>query len=154
LDHTNEKKKGLLQEFIREECHNQSEAPALLICERFLSDGPLHGKCSAVLALNVAIIEAISSNEEDGVPILQKIMSAMNETTELSSFADTIQVKYIDEEESNFQFRLIGRQANVLLSKYQQIIVNEVRNYYETEKKQISRLLEVFYFYFFPSLFV
>jgi len=147
MEATNDKKKGLLQDYIRDECHNQFENPALLICERFIPDGPLHGKCSAVLALNVAIIEAISSNEKDGVPILQQIMGVVN-ATDLSSFADTIKAKYIEEEDTKYQFRLIGRQANTLLSKYQHIIVNVVTKYYEGEGQKISSLLQVFIFIF------
>jgi len=136
------KKKSVLQDFVRNECNNQQAAPSLLICERFVPDGPLHGKCSAVLALNLAILDIISSRVNNSKVILSRIVKVMN-NNQLSAFADTIQKKYIDEDDTKYQFRLIGPQANILLSSYQKVIVREVVSYYNDIKEQPSPLLKM-----------
>ena len=54
---------AILQQFIQEENYSQKGAPLLVICERFTPDGPLHGKCSATLALFLTIVEFANSNQ-------------------------------------------------------------------------------------------
>jgi hypothetical protein len=137
-----EARKNRLQEFIAAECNNQKELPMLMICERFTPDGALHGKCSATQALTLTMLEAIWSNNEMGVLVLEEVISRCKRTGGLSGFGVTIDKKYI-EADSKYQFRLIGDQASKILQCYHSLIVDSVRSVFATEKKTVTLLLEL-----------
>ena len=82
---------AILQQFIQEENYSQKGAPLLVICECFTSDGPLHGKCSATLALFLTIVEFANSNQKFEKKMLQEIVEWMKRVSGLLSFAKTIE---------------------------------------------------------------
>ena len=119
---------AILQQFIREENYSQKGAPLLVICECFTPDGPLHGKCSATLALFLTIVEFANSNQEFGKKMLQEMVERMKRVSGLLSFAKMIEWKYIFEieEGKKLKFRLIGEQATRLLQNYHKLVVEAI----------------------------
>jgi len=138
---SDQQKKAHLQDYVSSECHNQAKLPWLLICERFTPDGPLHGKCSAVLALMMAVLEGVCSNEhKDG--LLHRITSAM-EQNNLHGFANTIEKQLIEDKKSTYQFRLLGAQANIILQKFHRLVVNPILEYFANNNFELSRLMSL-----------
>jgi len=89
----------------------------------------------------MAILITISSNEKKDV-LLGRIVKKMKENG-LDGLTETIQTKLIDEKESTYQFRLIGKQANMILQQYQKVIVNPILDYFEENGLTLSSLLSL-----------
>ena len=118
----------ILQQFIQEENYNQKEAPLLVICERFTSDGPFYSKYSATLTLFLTIVEFANSNQEFGKKMLQEMVEQMKRVSGLLSFTKMIEWKYIFEIEKRkkLKFQLIGEQATRLLQNYHKLVVEAI----------------------------
>ena len=123
---------AILQQFIWEENYSQKEASLLVIYEHFTSDGLLHGKCSATLALFLIIVEFANSNQKFGKKILQEMVERMKRVSGLLSFAKMIEWKYIleTEEEKKLKFQLIGEQATKLLQNYHKLVIEAIYSYF------------------------